>query len=489
MALQLWLPLNGTLENRGLSNVTASSTGATVSATGKIGPCYYLAGNTSSYIDTGFSSAFGTGDYSIAMWVKIPRITSGSYFAIISSKGAGAAASGVGIYWNYSQKRFLWSSADGTNAREIWMSTSVDLTELVYDKWIHIILVRNSSDAKHGYFYINGERYDLMSVPSILNITTDTKFRIGNCVPSYYSVKMYVNDLRIYDHAVSVKEAKELSKALTIHYTLDNAVSGVYDCSGYCNNATAKDITYDAESPRHGSCSQFTGTNSSYIKTTENNWMAQYAEEMTINLWAYSDNWASQPNAHLFSCTEGGGFNTESGSSGYLRTPIYVATNSAQNSHAYHYDSQEVKISDLSAGWHMFTFVYTIAGHTTYIDGELHHTYTNQNYGIRFNTSARLFLGCEANGASSYVPYLTGKESDFRLYYTALSSEDILELYEVTASADRDNNFYTYEYVESDNSKSFLRNGELLIDDINEDSDGVSVSRDCVLNAQTINEI
>jgi len=136
----------------------------------------------------------------------------------------------------------------------------------------------------------------------------------------------------------------------------------------------------------------------------------------------------------------------------------------------------------------MFTFVYTTSGHMTYIDGELHHTYTNQNYGIRFNTFARLFLGCEANGASASTPYLTGKESDFRLYYTALSSEDILDLYEVTASADRDNNFYTYEYVESDDSKSFCRNGELLIDDINEDSDVVSVSRDCVLNAQTINE-
>ena len=40
MALRVWLPLNGTLENKGISEYTFSNNGATVDNNGKIGKCY-----------------------------------------------------------------------------------------------------------------------------------------------------------------------------------------------------------------------------------------------------------------------------------------------------------------------------------------------------------------------------------------------------------------------------------------------------------------
>jgi hypothetical protein len=61
-------------------------------------------------------------------------------------------------------------------------------------------------------------------------------------------------------------------------------------------------------------------------------------KEMTINLWV-------KPTAaftKFFSCTEGGGWNTESGDSGYLRFPIHVYTNAEQTATAYKYDSKEL---------------------------------------------------------------------------------------------------------------------------------------------------
>lgn len=36
---------------------------------------------------------------------------------------------------------------------------------------------------------------------------------------------MYLNDVRIYDHALSQAEVKELSKALFVHYTFDDILT------------------------------------------------------------------------------------------------------------------------------------------------------------------------------------------------------------------------------------------------------------------------
>ena len=42
MSLQVWLPLNGNLDNYGLSDVAVTNNGATVDINGKIGSCYLI---------------------------------------------------------------------------------------------------------------------------------------------------------------------------------------------------------------------------------------------------------------------------------------------------------------------------------------------------------------------------------------------------------------------------------------------------------------
>jgi hypothetical protein len=50
---------------------------------------------------------------------------------------------------------------------------------------------------------------------------------------------MRLNDVRIYDHALSKKEIEEIYKALALHYKLDNTINNIiYDCSGYHNDGT-----------------------------------------------------------------------------------------------------------------------------------------------------------------------------------------------------------------------------------------------------------
>lgn len=200
------------------------------------------------------------------------------------------------------------------------------------------------------------------------------------------------------------------------------------DCSGYQYNGIKNNVTNDTDSPVNKGCYVFNGTNS-WIKCDTNEWMVQGATELTINEWAYTEDWTTQTNAHLFSCTESGGFNTESAGSGYLRFPRHVYTNEAKSSSGYEMSNTAINLADLMPGWHMFTFVYNTSGDKIYIDGELYSSYDVVSYGLHFNTNARLYLGCEANSANPYAPYFNGKLSDFRLYYTELNEDEIKELY------------------------------------------------------------
>ena len=219
-----------------------------------------------------------------------------------------------------------------------------------------------------------------------------------------------------------------------------------YDCSGYQNNGQGVNVIANQISSRYGAGLSFSGS-SSYIKVINNNWLSQGTKEMTINLWAKNSSWAT--NTHFFSCTETGGFNTEPGNSGYLRFPIHVYTDSAQSATAYKYDSNELQLSAIPTNeWVMLTWVYDGTGTKTYINGVLHHTYTNTSYGIHFNTNARLFLGCEASTANPGTPYYNGQMSDFRMYSTAFTEAQIKELYNISATIDKAGNVYARELVE-----------------------------------------
>ena len=219
MSLRIWLPLNGSLKNQGLDKVTVTNNGATIDNNGKMGKCYSFDGNH--YIDTQFKENFGIGDFSIACWIKITQVSGKTYQCIIGNKSTAAASVGCALYWNQNRKKFLWSTADGTEATEIWSADTFDT--LVYNQWHHIVMIRNNNDSKKGYFYFDGVRKEIASIPPIRNISSTTSLKIGAVTPlsSTYCYTGYINDVRIYDHALSPQEVKKISQGLILHYPLN----------------------------------------------------------------------------------------------------------------------------------------------------------------------------------------------------------------------------------------------------------------------------
>lgn len=235
----------------------------------------------------------------------------------------------------------------------------------------------------------------------------------------------------------------QLEKGGVLHpYTEGTQTNGtVPDCSGFLNNGTIYGSpTMFSASPRYER-STYIGTNNAIVAGRGG--MVRYG--LTVAIWGYSTTWSSY-SARLASCTEGGGWNFEP-SNGKMN----FAMGTGASSNTYKSATSSRTLASLGSGWHHFVGTYD--GFTTkiYIDGVLEGSnaaYTTFTPAYYANNA--VFLGAEA-AASQTAPtgsYFDGALSDFRIYGTALSAEDVAELYHTPASIDNKGNFYCYELKE-----------------------------------------
>lgn len=647
MSLQIWLPLIGNLKNEGLNPVSVTNNGATVNNNGKIGKCYSFGGSNYLTLPTSAIENF-SGDISCCAWINISAWNT-QYDSIVKMYANNNAwqNSIFAMGRNGSTNKLYFSIANGSSSTQ----ANCTLTENAsLNTWYHMACTYDSTNKKMK-IYLNGELKVTYSTTIVPNFNIVTSIGIGGSPLASYGLKGLLNDFRLYNHVLSLKEIKEIAKALVLHYPLNNnglgnpnpnllsniftkmstwidhglnsatvitngyentytlikgiggwqsfyssstitleagtytfscwyktysnftqysgsfglrlttspptsndnsttiatlgfstsandltristtftltesksvyiGINGghisdglenkifdvnyikleigskvtswcpnqtdneyamfgynnniIYDLSGYQHNGTLKDITCSLDTPRYEVSSQFNATKTSYIKVNQNNWMAQGATDMTINIWAYMSNWSSWSGNRIFSCTESGGWNTQQDVTNYINFPVDVYTNANKTSTGYIAQANRVGIlkTDLTSGWHMFTWIYNTAGTYVYVDANLYESKLNISYGIYYNlSSSRLYLGCQANGVNPTSPYFTGKQSDFRIYYTTLSEADILKLYQKPVLADRNNNFYTYG-------------------DFNQiDSNTVSIEREAIVNINELHEI
>ena len=219
---------------------------------------------------------------------------------------------------------------------------------------------------------------------------------------------------------------------------LDDGIE--YDCSGYGNNGEKiGDIEYSSDTPRYsGSYNILTN---SYIKCGR---VAMPSDEITVNIWGYMDDWSQYRNS-IFSCIESGGYAIQKSGSNLV---FYIGTGISGNT----YITFTLSVSSLDSGWHMFSFTYDGLTACFYINGILKQKidkYTTKTP-LFYHSSNGLFVGAEA-GSNQTVPAekaFSGKISDFRVYATTLSADDILDLYRLGGSIDSTGTFHTYEYVE-----------------------------------------
>lgn len=234
---------------------------------------------------------------------------------------------------------------------------------------------------------------------------------------------------------------EENSEPTAWTFNADNTNKNIeYDVSGYCHNGTKYNITdYSSDTPRYSVSTVFNGSNS-YINIGRS---GMVRDEVTINAWAYMDDWTAFSRGPL-SCTEGGGWCFEKASN---KIRFAIGTGSTSNTYK---TTVGFPLSDLTSGWHMITGTYDGLVLKEYVDGVLNTStsaYTTKTPAY-YHASNSIIIGAEATGSGVTTPYFNGRISDVRIYATALSDADVLALYKNSAYIDSFGNVFASEYKE-----------------------------------------
>ena len=226
------------LTSQGLSNVTVTNNGAIFNSAGKLGGCYKT--SNSGDIDLKYSGAqINTGSLSLCGWFKFNKAElaatwEGYSFDSTHSYPTGNlignnSYGGVGLIW------YTNSLASGATFTSLYTACSIrstangaritNVVTIPFDTWVHLALVFNKS-TKILELWLNGELKVTSAMTDFNDAKTDNlklnyKAVWGGNGPGY-NIPFLVNDIRIYDHALSQMEVKEIAKGLILHYTLGN---------------------------------------------------------------------------------------------------------------------------------------------------------------------------------------------------------------------------------------------------------------------------
>jgi len=269
-------------------------------------------------------------------------------------------------------------------------------------------------------------------------------------------VRMYRGDTDRYGYICGIKFEKSdtvtpwCPNSADEEYSLLGLDSNIIaDCSGYGNDGTMSGrYTYAQLSPRYDSFWKL--LDGGYINCGVG---AKVSDTLTINIWAGRDDW-TLPSDRLISCTETGGWSFQrvinSDGDDTYEFVIYV-------NDAYHFVHFQTLISELSSGWHMFTATYDGCECKIYLDGifEASKILNTTKSNIIYTCDNSIFLNVESAGNSpSALPDTTNSTpramnySDFRIYATALTADDIKELYQMPFSIDKNGNVFGYNFME-----------------------------------------
>ena len=428
MALKLWLPLTGHMNNHGLSKYTMTNSGGVVESEGKLGSCYYF--DKLSFMFTR-NFELSTNAFSVCYWIKYTAFTSSNNYAVSLNKS--------------SSSDFQFMIGTKGTGGAFALNTSTSDTNLSTNRWYHCCVTYDGTEA---YMYLDGTLVKIYNTITV-NLGATNLTINGRCnttsttsMDTTGKTSFYINDIRIYDHCLSKQEVRDISKGLVLHHDFDDPYieTTAYDCSGYSNNGTVTGVIQSITDTAKGTRS-IDFASSGYITTSINT--NGFKDSYTIS------HWVKKPNNGSVGVMSFGFRNSETAYRNlYWKQYLCWNTGDGSENPFVKEDGTAITHTSLEGEWHHL--VITGDGTTTilYIDGEKAGTATTyKNIG-----ADGVYIG---NGHRSDTYKFDGSIADFAIYSTVLSADDIKSLYNRRVSIDKQNNIIGAKLVESDRVNLF----------------------------------
>ena len=222
MSLQIWLPLNGSVINNGVSQFIPSASGITYSNSGKIAAQSYASGSLMmSAAQT--AKILNNNELTVAFWIKPLNDSNSTIFGNGSGGGGrqyclfqysdkGAGYHGIALHWSWTFSLNSGANYDASGTRLADSSDSVINGAFTINKWTHVCVTYKNPTMK---VYLDGKlRAVRTGVANYSSFSYDT-YLINS------SSNRNINDFRLYDHCLSPREVKLLAHGLVAHYKLD----------------------------------------------------------------------------------------------------------------------------------------------------------------------------------------------------------------------------------------------------------------------------
>ena len=422
MALKIWLPLVDTINNQGTEISNFVNTGASLSTIGPIGKAFSFNGSSNQIYG---SYTCGEAEFTTCMWVRFSKLNV-HLVDMRNSDGTGyqpfyvSSSSGIQV--------------GGSNSSYIY----IDFIPTV-DTWYHLCVRSNSSRTQ---LFVNGEYYGETTSAKATNFNKKIDIHIGSRYSGSNWFGGYICDFRLYNSYLSNYEIRDIAKGLLVHYTrLKSATNAdVRDSSGFGRDATANSTIGSGNwsSMRYAYSYTVGSTADQYFYTTSPSSLTK-----TISFWIRTPKSASTVAFADYKSKLAFGFNA----SGYIITtcvdwakPMITNTSAITANVPCHIVLR--KSADSTAV-------------ETFINGVKQTASGSNNYWS--HATDTLMIGRRSTGSqmNCYI-------SDFRMYATRISDDDILDLYRTSLKQMSDGTSWTFELKEDTLGKVQVKSSGLL---------------------------
>lgn len=260
MSLLVWLPLNGDLNNQGLSNAAFaqynSTGGLGINNSGKISQnCYERTSITNNAYRSNINFSFAE-DISMCCWAYVSSTSGDSANGLITNHNH-VNGSGFGITVKHISATDYRISCSAGKSGDDRVYHSWYGTTNIKGAWHHLALTykRSTGDIQ---LYVDGvcEKVRAGYLDAAIGSNPFDLFNwsTGNISSTNYRPLCKLNDVRLYDHCLSAKEVKEISKGLVCHLPLNGGEGGVNLIKGIAERtatsagvvASGDSLTYDS---------------------------------------------------------------------------------------------------------------------------------------------------------------------------------------------------------------------------------------------------